>query len=77
MVIVMKNGHTEVELEAVIAKVEALGYQAHVIRGTHRSVIGCVGDERGKARLQSLESMEGVESVVPICLLYTSPSPRD
>ena len=66
MVIVMKNGHTEADLEAVIGKVEALGYQAHVIRGTHRSVIGCVGDERGKARLQSLESMEGVESVVPI-----------
>ncbi len=29
-------------------------------------VIGAIGDERGKSQLQSLESMPGVESVVPI-----------
>ncbi|MEX1274361.1 MAG: 3-deoxy-7-phosphoheptulonate synthase, partial [Bacteroidota bacterium] len=29
-------------------------------------VIACVGDERGKTRLQGLDSLDGVESVVPI-----------
>jgi len=66
MIIVMKGTATEDELQNVIHTIEELGYQSHVIRGTQRSVIGAVGDERGKARLQSLEATEGVESVVPI-----------
>ncbi len=66
MIIVMKGTATEEELQRVIGTIEALGYQSHVIRGTQRSVIGAVGDERGKARLQSLEALPGVESVVPI-----------
>jgi 3-deoxy-7-phosphoheptulonate synthase len=66
MVIVMKPGAREEDLREVIAKVEALGYHAHVIRGTTRSVVAAVGDERGKARLQALEALAGVEKVVPI-----------
>jgi len=66
MVIVMKTGHTQQELEQVMARVEALGLKPHVIRGALKSVIGCVGDERGKMGLQALESLNCVESVVPI-----------
>ncbi|HWT83221.1 MAG TPA: 3-deoxy-7-phosphoheptulonate synthase [Candidatus Methylomirabilis sp.] len=66
MIIVMKGTATEENLQDVIHTVEELGYQSHVIRGTQRSVVGAVGDERGKARLRSLEAMEGVEKVVPI-----------
>ena len=66
MIIVMKAGAQEAELQSVIRTIEELGYLPHVIRGTQRSVIGAVGDERGKARLRSLEAMTGVESVVPI-----------
>jgi len=66
MIIVMKGAATEEELQRVIHTIEELGYQSHVIRGTQRSVIGAVGDERGKARLQSLEALPGVENVVPI-----------
>ncbi|MFB3816655.1 MAG: 3-deoxy-7-phosphoheptulonate synthase [Candidatus Methylomirabilales bacterium] len=66
MIIVMKGSAVRAEIERVIATVEELGYQAHPISGTQRTVIGAVGDERGKARLQSLESLPGVESVFPI-----------
>jgi len=38
----------------------------HPIFGERRTVIACVGDERGKSRLQALDSVDGVESVVPI-----------
>jgi 3-deoxy-7-phosphoheptulonate synthase len=66
MIIVMKGTAPKTEVHDVIRTIEELGYQAHVIWGTQRTVIGAVGDERGKARLQSLEVMPGVESVVPI-----------
>ena len=66
MIIVMKGTAPKEEVYDVIRTIEELGYQAHVIWGKQRTVIGAVGDERGKARLQSLEVMPGVESVVPI-----------
>lgn len=70
MIIVMKAGATEEELSTVVARVKELGYQPHVIRGVERSVVGAVGDEREKARLQALEVLAGVESVVPILRPY-------
>jgi 3-deoxy-7-phosphoheptulonate synthase len=66
MIIVMKTGAQESQIRDVIRRIEELGYQAHIIEGTQRTVIGAVGDERGKDRLQSLEVMPGVDTVVPI-----------
>jgi 3-deoxy-7-phosphoheptulonate synthase len=66
MIIVMKGTAQEEEIQQVIQTVVELGYQPHIIRGTQRTVIGAVGDERGKARLRSMEALPGVESVVPI-----------
>lgn len=66
MIIVMKTGAPESEVRDVIRRIEELGYQAHIIEGAQRTVIGAVGDERGKDRLQSLEVMPGVDTVVPI-----------
>ncbi|MFQ5895545.1 MAG: 3-deoxy-7-phosphoheptulonate synthase [Nitrospinota bacterium] len=70
MIIVMKKGATEEELQAVLGRVEALGYRPHIIRGVERTVVGAVGDERGKHQLQALEVLEGVENVVPILKPY-------
>ena len=70
MIIVMKPGATGEQIEHVIEQVRALGYQDHPIYGEQRTVIACVGDERGKHRLQSLEVSNGVESVLPILKPY-------
>jgi 3-deoxy-7-phosphoheptulonate synthase len=70
MIIVMQAGATKRERDDVIRKIKELGYKPHVIHGTTRDVIGAVGDERGKVVLQSIELMEGVESVVPILKPY-------
>ncbi len=70
MIIVMKTTATKREKEDVIRRIKELGYKPHVIRGTTRDVIGAVGDERGKVVLQTIESMHGVESVVPILKPY-------
>src|SRR5512140_1638641 len=70
MIIVMKPHATSEQTEHVFERVRELGYQVHPIYGEQRTVIACVGDERGKARLQALELVEGVESVVPILKPY-------
>lgn len=66
MIIVMKAGATQPQIEHVFEKVRELGFQVHPIYGELRTVIACVGDERGKSRLQELDSLDGVENVVPI-----------
>jgi len=66
MIIVMKHGASKEELAEVKKQIRDLGYKPHVIHGETRNVIGAVGDERGKTVLQALESLPGVESVVPI-----------
>ena len=70
MIIVMKAGAVKRDKEEVLKRIKELGYKPHVIHGTTRDVIGAVGDERGKLVLQTIESMHGVESVVPILQPY-------
>ncbi|UCG39551.1 MAG: 3-deoxy-7-phosphoheptulonate synthase [bacterium] len=70
MIIVMHPGASKKQLKEVIDRIEELGYTPHVIHGETRNVIGAIGDERGKARLQYLEALPGVERVVPILRPY-------
>ena len=51
MIVVMKLGATPAQVEHVFEKVRELGYQVHPIYGEQRTVVACVGDERGKSRL--------------------------
>ena len=66
MIIVLKAGSSDAEVEDVCRRIERMGYRPHTIRGEVRTVIGAVGDDRGKERLKSLESLEYVETVQPI-----------
>ncbi|OGL61205.1 MAG: 3-deoxy-7-phosphoheptulonate synthase [Candidatus Tectomicrobia bacterium RIFCSPLOWO2_12_FULL_69_37] len=70
MIVVMKSSATEEEIDAIIARIRELGLSEHIIRGVMRTVIGAVGDERGKMMLESLSGLNGVESVVPILKPY-------
>ena len=65
MIIVMAS-RDRADVDRVIQKIKDFGYLPHIIEGVERTVIGAVGDERGKDRLQALESMPGVEKVVRI-----------
>ena len=49
MIIVMKGGAGQHQIEHVFDAVLGLGYQVHPIYGEQRTVIACVGDERGGA----------------------------
>ena len=70
MIIVMKAGATREEVDAVVSRIEEMSYRPHIIEGVERTVIGAVGDEREKTRLQALDVMAGVESVMPILKPY-------
>ncbi len=70
MIIVMQNGASKREIHTVEQEITRMGYKPHPIYGVERTVIGAIGDERGKARLQALETMPGVERVIPILKPY-------
>ncbi len=70
MIIVMKPGCTKEDIKHVEKKVKEMGYKPHTIVGVERTVIGAVGDEREKYKLQSLEALNCVEKVVPILKPY-------
>jgi 3-deoxy-7-phosphoheptulonate synthase len=65
MIIVVKPEATAEEIDHIIKKIRDHGLQAHVSKGTERTIIGAIGDE---AILQSvpLEAIPGVEKVLPI-----------
>ncbi|MBM3335659.1 3-deoxy-7-phosphoheptulonate synthase, partial [Candidatus Sumerlaeota bacterium] len=65
MIIVMAPGHTEAQLQAVMRRIEQMGYSCHLSRGVERTIVGAVG-AKGKTPLQVLAQMDGVESVIPI-----------
>ena len=70
MIIVMRQGASKREIEAVEQEIRRYGYTPHPIVGVERTVIGAIGDDRGKERLQALETTDGVERVIRILKPY-------
>ncbi len=70
MIIVMKKNATETQIDKVIEWIESVGYKAHPSRGIERTIIGAVGDNRGKEQLKSARYLTGVEKVMPILKPY-------
>ena len=69
MIVVMKSTASEQDIKTVIQNVEARGLKAHPIRGTERTVIAAVGEER-VAGITSIESCAGVDEVMSIVAPY-------
>jgi 3-deoxy-7-phosphoheptulonate synthase len=69
MIIVMQPDADEKAIEAVEAKILAHGLQVHVSRGTERTLIGAVGDER-KLDPEMFDPMPGVEKSMHILKQY-------
>jgi 3-deoxy-7-phosphoheptulonate synthase len=69
MIVVMKPGASQRQIDHVIERIEQLGLRSHVIVGTERTVVAALGEKRDGAK-QALETGEGVEKVVPILAPY-------
>ncbi|SFW19274.1 3-deoxy-7-phosphoheptulonate synthase [Nitrosovibrio sp. Nv17] len=69
MIIIMGNGATDAQIGAVVTKIEGFGLTANVSRGTERTVIGAIGDER-KLSPDMFDPMDGVEYSLHIVKQY-------
>ena len=71
MIVVMKNGASRDQIDKVRSIIKEIGYKPHIIKGVLKTIIGVVGDDRGKINhLERLSLLEGVEKVVPIVQPY-------
>ncbi len=67
----MKNGASGDQIDKVQSIIKEIGYKPHIIKGVLKTIIGVVGDDRGKINhLERLSLLEGVEKVVPIVQPY-------
>lgn len=69
MIIVMKQGATQAEVEHVLEKLKVVGVKTDISRGKYRTVIGIIGDEDIVSNLP-LIAMPGVEKVMPVLKPY-------
>jgi 3-deoxy-7-phosphoheptulonate synthase len=66
VIINMREGATDQQIEHVIERVKEAGYQAHITRGTERTIVAAVGSGGRRNELEALAAAAGVEDVVAI-----------
>ena len=69
MIVVMKPGASEEEVRHVIDLVHDYGLKEHIIFGTDRTVVACLGDKRMVDK-GAIENAPMVEKIVPILAPY-------
>ena len=69
MIVVMKPGSTKQQVQHVVELVREYGLKEHIIHGTDRTVVACIGDKRGVDK-GAIENAPMVEKVVPILAPY-------
>jgi 3-deoxy-7-phosphoheptulonate synthase len=65
----MRPGATEADVQHVVCLVREFGMKEHLIYGTDRVVIACIGDKRMVDK-QAIENAPMVEKIVPILAPY-------
>lgn len=69
MIIVMKHGAADAEINAVVEKIHASGLREHISRGAELTIIGAIGDE-AKLDPAYFEMMPGVERATRVVKQY-------
>ena len=69
MIVVMEEGATDAQISHVVTLIKELGLREHVIKGTERTVIAALGDDRAKNK-ENIENAPGVEKVMPVLAKY-------
>jgi 3-deoxy-7-phosphoheptulonate synthase len=69
MIIVMEQFAGESQIAHVVSLIRELGLREHIIKGTERTVIAAIGDDRAKNK-ENIENAPGVEKVMPVLAPY-------
>ena len=69
MIIVLKREATEEQIQHIVESIREWGLTPNLSRGTERSIIGIIGDERA-IRSKPLEVFPGVDSVMSVLKPY-------
>ena len=69
MILILESSATDAQIQHVVDRVESLGFQAHLSRGTYRTIVGIIGVEQ-KLSEQPLNAIPGVAKVVPVLPPY-------
>ena len=56
MIIVLKPGSSDADIEDVSRRVKDMGFRTHLSRGEVRTIVGVVGEDRAKEQLPSSKS---------------------
>ncbi len=70
MIVVMKQHASPEAVEAVVKRVEELGYKVHLSRGEARTIIGIIGADDYLIQQDTFEVLDGVEKTVRIMQPY-------
>jgi 3-deoxy-7-phosphoheptulonate synthase len=66
MIVNMSNSATREEIDHVIERIRECGFQAHIIEGAERTVIGVVGNNGRRSEIEALKAAPGVAEVIQI-----------
>jgi 3-deoxy-7-phosphoheptulonate synthase len=66
MIIVMRSHAEPKQIEAVVKRVEEMGYKVHLSRGEARTIIGVIGADEHLIENEPFEVMEGVEKTMRV-----------
>ena len=66
MIVNMKRAASEEEINHVIDRIKECGFQAHVVRGEERTIIGAVGSSGRRSEIEALRAAPGVAEVIQI-----------
>ncbi len=69
MIVVMKPGASNEQVQHVVDLVNDYGLKDHVLYGTDRTVVACIGDKRALDK-GAVENAPMVEKIVPILSPY-------
>src|SRR3989475_10884930 len=69
VLIVMRHGATEQEIQRVVGVIQDLGYEARLMPGAQRTAVGLVGND-GRVDASRLEGLPGVQEVIHVSKPY-------
>jgi 3-deoxy-7-phosphoheptulonate synthase len=70
VIVVMKKGASEEDIQGVLARIQEAGFRPNLSRGEERTIVGVIGDDRKVADAGLFEALPGVSECVRVLKPY-------